>query len=131
MQCLTVPRRRRTPTRYPSTTRIIRRHRYSSPDVRRSLRRHVSFCDGAGPEGERRRFEEAEHPRRLPSSSDQPRYERPVTNEVNHDRYIRNLLAQNPPSGVYEAETMPDGKVLYRKVKDLSDDENEHGMLKR
>ena len=115
--------RRHVLSRPPSTTRIIRRQ-YSHPDFRR---RRVSFFDGA--EEGQGRDAQVEPPRRTTVAADQSQVESQETNDIDHQRYIRSLLAQDPPSGVYRAETLPTGQVVYHKIKDLSDDEEDRGMF--
>lgn len=115
--------RRRGLSRPASTTRIIRRQ-YSHPDFRK---RRVSFFDGA--EEGHGRDTQVEPPRRTAVAADPPQVEAQDANDVDHNRYIRSLLAQDPPSGVYRAETLPTGQVVYHKIKDLSDDEEDRGML--
>ena len=115
--------RRRGLSRPASTTRIIRRQ-YSHPDFRR---RRVSFFDGA--EEGHGRDAQVEPPRRTTIAADPSQVEAPDANDIDHNRYIRSLLAQDPPSGVYRAETLPTGQVVYHKIKDLSADEEDRGMV--
>lgn len=120
--------RRRVVSRAPKTTRIIRRQ-YSSPRIRRHVSRTGLFFDGTSPErGHRDHHSSTDH-------CLAPFLEHPPTRIHDYDiprsRKARTVLTEEPPPGVYRSETLPNGDRVYRKIRDLSEDEDRRNPYHR